>query len=140
MKKIFSTIIIILFVAILPSYSQTFKVIVNAANQTSSMSTKEVSDLFMKKTTKWSNGTTAAPVDLNSNSGVRESFSKKIHGKATAAVRSYWQQAAFSGSASAPPEKANDSEVIEYVKRNPGAIGYVSSEASTAGVKTISIN
>lgn len=140
MKKISLTIVIVLFVAILNTYSQSFKVVVNSANSTSSMSAKDVSDIFMKKTTKWSDGTSVAPVDLNSNSSVREGFSKKVHGKATAAVRSYWQQAAFSGAGTAPPEKASDSEVVEFVKKNPGAIGYVSSDAATAGVKTISVN
>lgn len=140
MKKTTLTIVFVLFVALLHSYSQSFKVVVNTANNTSSLSAKDVSDMFMKKKAKWTDGTTVAPVDLNSNSSVRASFSQKIHGKATSAIRSYWQQAAFSGAGTAPPEKSSDSEVIEYVKKNPGAIGYVSSDASTAGVKTISVN
>ncbi len=120
--------------------AQSYKVIVNSSNSVSSLSKKEVSDLLLKKSTKWSNGTAAVPVDLTANSPIREALSSSIHGKGVAAIRNYWQQAAFSGAATAPPEKANDNEVIEFVKKNSGAIGYVSSDAATAGVKTISVN
>lgn len=121
-------------------YSQTFKIIVNTNNNTSSITAKEASDMFLKKKTKWANGTVVMPVDLSSNSSVREAFSKQIHNKNTASIRSFWQQAAFSGSGTAPTEKETDSAVIEFVMKNPGAIGYVSSSANITGVKTITIN
>lgn len=121
------------------AFSQ-FKVIVNNSNSLSSINKKEASDCFLKKKTKWADGTTVTPVDLSSGSKVRDAFSQKVHGKTTAAIRSYWQQAAFSGTASAPPEKSNDAEVIEFVRKNPGAIGYVSESANTTGVKTLSLN
>lgn len=140
MKKILTILIALMVVMIGNSYAQSYKVIVNNSNSISSLSKKEVSDLFMKKTTKWSSGVTVAPVDLVANSSVREAFSLSIHNKAVSAIRNYWQQAAFSGAATAPPEKSNDNEVIEYVKKNPGAIGYISSGTSADGVKTISIN
>ena len=123
------------------SYGQAFKIIVNQQNASSgSISKKEVSDLFLKKKTKWADGTTVAPVDLNANSKIREDFSQQIHGKGISAIRNFWQQAAFSGTASAPPEKNSDAEVIEFVQKNPGAIGYVSASTKPEGVKIISIN
>jgi ABC-type phosphate transport system substrate-binding protein len=135
-------IILICFIALAGTsslFAQSFKLIVNEANTTTSLSAKEASDLFLKKKTKWSSGTTVMPVDLSSASAIREKFSQQVHGKNTAAIRNFWQQAAFSGTATAPAEKGSDADVIEYVKKNPGAIGYVSPSASTQGVKTISI-
>jgi ABC-type phosphate transport system substrate-binding protein len=117
--------------------AQAFKVIVNISNSSNALSTKEISDLFLKKKTKWSDGKQVLPVDLSASSQVRSGFSQQIHGKSTAAVRNYWQQAVFAGTATAPSEKASDAEVIEFVKKNEGAIGYVSASANTAGVKTI---
>lgn len=140
MKKIFIMLIALMVVCIGSTYAQSFKVIVNAANGVTALSQKEVSDLFMKKKVKWANGNTVAPVDLSSSSKVREAFSQQIHGKNIAAIRNFWQQAAFSGTATAPTEKGSDEDVIEFVKRNPGAIGYVSSSAKTSDVKVISIN
>jgi ABC-type phosphate transport system substrate-binding protein len=120
-------------------FAQTFKIIVNSSNSVTSLTKKEASDFFLKKKTKWSDGASVMPVDLTSGSKVRDDFSQQIHGKGTSAIRSFWQQAAFSGTASAPPEKSNDTEIIDFVKKNPGAIGYVSSNSNTDGVKTISI-
>lgn len=140
MKRNIIAILVLIFMISGIASAQSYKVIVNNSNSISSLSKKEVSDLFMKKTTKWSSGVTVAPVDLVANSSVREAFSLSIHNKAVSAIRNYWQQAAFSGAATAPPEKSNDNEVIEYVKKNPGAIGYISSGTSADGVKTISIN
>lgn len=140
MKRNIVVVLILMFIVSGIASAQNYKVIVNSSNSVNSLSKKEVSDLFLKKTAKFSNGTLAAPVDLVANSRAREAFSSSIHGKAVSAIRNYWQQAAFSGAATAPPEKSNDHDVIEFVKRNPGAIGYVSSDAETAGVKTISVN
>jgi ABC-type phosphate transport system substrate-binding protein len=121
-------------------YSQSFKIIVNSSNSITSLTKKEVSDFFLKKKTTWASGGIVKPVDHTTNSKTREDFSQQIHGKGIVAIRNFWQQAAFSGTITAPPEKNNDGEVIEYVKKNPGAIGYVSSSTSTDGVKTIGIN
>lgn len=140
MKRNIIAFLVLIFIVSGIASAQSYKVIVNNSNSVSSLSKKQVSDLLLKKTTKWSSGTAAVPVDLSANSSVREAFSTSIHGKAVSAIRNYWQQAAFSGSATAPPEKSNDSEVIEFVKKNPGAIGYISSGASADGVKTISVN
>lgn len=130
---------LIAFAGIAKIQAQSFKVIVNESNAVASLTAKEASDFFLKKKTKWPTGTSVMPVDLSSGSSVRETFSQQVHGKNTAAIRNYWQQAAFSGAGTAPSEKVSDADVVEYVKKNAGAIGYVSASASTGGVKTISI-
>jgi ABC-type phosphate transport system substrate-binding protein len=116
-----------------------YVVIVNKSNAATALTKKEASDLFLKKT-KWKDGSAATPVDLVSNSKIREQFTLEIHGKSISAIRSFWQQAAFSGTASAPPEKANEMEVIEFVKKNSGAIGYVSASAPLSDVKVLTLN
>ncbi|NJO90263.1 MAG: hypothetical protein HC831_15945 [Chloroflexia bacterium] len=37
-------------------------------------------------------------------------------------------------------EKKTDAEVIDYVKRNSGSIGYVLADADLSGVKEIKVN
>ncbi len=80
-----------------------------------------------------------APVDLSSKSSVREDFTKDIHGKTVAQIRAFWQQSVFSGKETPPREMENDDKVLEFVKANKGAIGYVSAGANTAGVKVITV-
>lgn len=143
MKRTYKAILIgIIFCVSLTGYAsaQEFKVIVNSSNPVASLTQKEVSAYFLKKKTKWGDGTNVSPVDLNSTSSTRMSFSEEIHEKSVSSVKAYWQQSVFSGKAVPPTEKSSDGEIISYVKSNAGAIGYVSSGAGTNGVKVISVN
>ena len=116
-----------------------YKVIVNNANEASSLGKKELSQLFMKKTAKWSDGTAVVAVDQTEKSAARERFTQEVHGKSVAAVKSYWQQQIFSGREVPPVEKSSDAQVIAFVKQNAGAIGYVAEGADTAGVKVVTV-
>lgn len=118
--------------------AKSYKVIVNPSNPVSSISREDLSRIFLKKTTKFSDGRGAAPVDLPANSATRESFSKDVHGKSSSAVDAYWQQLIFSGRDIPPPQK-NESSALEFVRSNENGIGYVSAGADTARVKVISL-
>jgi ABC-type phosphate transport system substrate-binding protein len=122
-----------------PAMAQDFKVIVNSANSTADLSADVATKLFLKQATKFPNGTVAQPVDLGKASSVRAAFSKAVLGRAVTAVESYWQQQIFSGKDVPPAAKGSDDDVIAFVKANPGAIGYVSGGAATAGVKVVDI-
>jgi ABC-type phosphate transport system substrate-binding protein len=114
-------------------------IIVNSANPVSSLSATEVSRMFLKKATRWPQGDPVQPVDLKEGA-VRESFSREIHDRATSAVKSYWQQALFSGSAVPPPEVASGAEVVAHVRAHRGGIGYVSARTDLGdGVKAIKV-
>ena len=139
MKRIGLSLFATLLLLPLSASAAPFKVIVNNAVNVSSLSKKEVSDLFMKRAPKWSNGTPVVPVDQSDRSAVRDEFSKTIHGKPTAAVKSYWQQQIFSGRDVPPVEKASDAEVLAMVRSNPGAVGYVDAAADTGGVKVLTV-
>jgi ABC-type phosphate transport system substrate-binding protein len=140
MKKKLFPILIILFIVINSVNAQSFKMIVNQSNKLTALTANEVSDFFLMKKNKWSDNTKVIPVDLGSHSDVRESFSKRVHKKSIGQVRAYWQQSVFSGKATPPREMKSDQDVIDFVKSNIGAIGYISASTSTEGVRVISIN
>jgi ABC-type phosphate transport system substrate-binding protein len=119
--------------------AQEFKVIVNSANSTAELSADVAAKLFLKQTSKFPNGTSAQPVELGKSSPVRAAFSKAVLGRSATAVETYWQQQIFAGKEAPPPAKATDDDVIAFVKANPGAIGYVSGGAATAGVKVVDV-
>lgn len=132
--------LLLLLVGIHPtSASETYKVIVNAANPVSSMKKDQVSRFFLKKVAKWDNGQAVLPVDLPKTSAGRQAFSIEIHGKPVKAIESYWQQKIFSGRDVPPLEKASDAQVLAYVKANSGAIGYVSAASGVGGVKILTL-
>ena len=120
--------------------AQSYKVVVNNSNTTTSLSKKEVSNFFLKKKTKWADGQKVAPVDQKASSEVRKSFTDEVHKKSVGAIKSYWQQAVFAGKATPPSEKSSDEDVVKYISQNKGAIGYVSSDADISGVKELKIS
>ncbi len=122
------------------AHAAAYKIIVNNSVPVSSLSKKAASDLFLKKTTKWENGSAVMPVDQLDSSTAREGFSKAVHGKTAAAVKSYWNQQIFSGRDVPPVEKKSDAEVLAFVRSTAGAIGYVSDGASAEGVRVVTIN
>jgi ABC-type phosphate transport system substrate-binding protein len=116
-----------------------FRVIVNPGNPTGSIERRTVADAFLKKTTRWPDGSLIRPVDLGGQSPTRQRFSEDILGRSVSAVRSYWQQLVFSGRDLPPPELDTDEEVIRYVLRYAGAIGYVSGGGNVENVKVLSV-
>jgi len=138
MKLIYYIVLFLIVLSTTLTAQTSFKVIVNAANPVSSLSKMEVQRCFLKKTTQWEDGTQIQPVDLKSDSPVREQFTKDILNKTVSAVKSYWQGQIFSGSGLPPQEVANDRAVLEYVRNNPGGIGYVSRSTSVgSGIKVL---
>jgi ABC-type phosphate transport system substrate-binding protein len=112
-----------------------FYVIVNSQNPIESLDPRVLSDIFLKKMTQWPEDGLIQPVDLEPNSAVRRRFCQQILSRSVTSIRNYWQQLIFSGRNVPPPELRNDGEVIEYVARNPGAIGYVSASALGGGAE-----
>ncbi len=104
-----------------------FVVIVNAANPATSISKKELSNLFLKKVTVWSHGGAAKPVDLGARSTVRDDFSRSVHGRPADAIKSFWQRQIFSGRSSPPPEVSSSADAVAFVAGDAGAVGYVAS-------------
>lgn len=117
-----------------------YKVVVNASNNVVAMNASELSKIFLRNATQWQSGEPVLPVDLSEASPVREAFVRDILHKDAASLTAYWQQQIFAGRAVPPPFKTSEEEVLEFVRRYPGAIGYVSLEASTGPrVRTIAI-
>lgn len=114
-----------------------FKIIVNHSVSVGPLTAKAASDLFLKKTARWDNGTAVVPVDQIDSSAVRDEFSRAVHGRLTAAVKNYWNQQIFAGREVPPVEKRSDAEVLAFVRSTVGAVGYVSAGAPTDGVRVV---
>jgi ABC-type phosphate transport system substrate-binding protein len=115
--------------------SGSFRLIVNPANGVTALDRKFLADAFLKKTTRWPGGELIRPVDLGTESAIRRRFSEDVLGRSVAAVKSYWQQMIFSGRAVPPPELDSDEEVIRYVAKYAGAMGYISTVGDAVGVR-----
>src|SRR5512133_967174 len=111
-----------------PALAEEFKLVVNASNPIESMSKDQTSELFLKKSTRWSSGQVVHVVEPG-DQAVREAFYRNVAGKSLTAVKAYWNQLIFSGREVPPVSKSSDADVIAFVRSNPGALGYVSASA-----------
>lgn len=116
-----------------------YRIVVNAANPTRELTKTQVSNFLLKKKSKWDHGVDAVPADLDSSSPVRAAMSEEIHNRSVSSIKNFWQRQIFSGRDVPPPELADDARMIDHVRSNPGAIGYVSAAAKVDGVKVITV-
>jgi ABC-type phosphate transport system substrate-binding protein len=119
--------------------SAAYEVIVNPANPNASVDRRFLAEAFLKKTTEWPNGELIRPVDLPPGSAVRRRFSEDVMRRTVSEVKTFWQQRIFSGRGVPPPELDTDDEVVTYVLKYGGAVGYVSGRAAIGNAKVVSV-
>lgn len=116
-----------------------YRVIVHVENDITEIDRTLLRDLYLKKSTRWSDDVAVKPVDLAPTLAARRKFSQDVLGRSVSAVKSYWQQMLFGGRDVPPPELDGDMQVLAYVQKNRGAVGYVSATADVTGVKTVRV-
>jgi ABC-type phosphate transport system substrate-binding protein len=123
-----------------PRPAPVYVVIVQATNPAGAVERKFLEDAFLKKITRWPSDATIRPVDLPASSPVRRRFTEEVLERTLESVKSYWQQRIFSGRDVPPPELDTDDDVVSYVRKHDGAIGYVSGHADVSGVKVLEVH
>lgn len=114
------------------------KVIANPSVGASSVSVDELKGVFLATKTTLSDGSHVEPV-LEKGGATHEAFVKEYLGKTDAALQTYYRSLVFTGKASMPKTLGADAEVVAYVAKTKGAIGYVNAATGTAGVKTLEV-
>ncbi len=114
-------------------------VIVHPEN-TVSLSSKDVQRIFLGKEKKFSTGEEASAVNLPAENAARIDFDDAILGRSTAQVAAYWAKLVFTGKGVPPEEVDSETAVIQFIKTNKNAIGYVDESAVTSDVKVITLN
>ena len=71
MKKAFSFLLLFIVMGTVAVSAQSYKIIVNEANATTSVSKQDASNIFLKKKSKWDDGTKIVPVDQSASSATR---------------------------------------------------------------------
>jgi ABC-type phosphate transport system substrate-binding protein len=122
-----------------PSPPPAYRIVVHPGNPAGTIERRMLEQAFLKKIKTWPSGETIRPVDLEPSSPVRQRFTAEVLRRPIGAVRAYWQQCIFSGRNVPPPELDNDEEVLSYVSKYAGAVGYVSGHAALSGVKEVSV-
>lgn len=101
------------------------------SNPDITIASAEIKDVFIGEK-QFSGSTKLVVVD---NASAQGNFLSKFMRIDSAKYNSIWTKKSFRDGLTAPVVKSGDAEVIEYIKRTPGSIGYVSTLPS--GVKII---
>ncbi len=113
-------------------------IIANPSVGASSISGDEIKGVFLATKSSLSDGSHAEPV-LQKGGAAHDSFVKTYLQKTDAALQTYYRSLVFTGKGSMPKTLASDAEVVAFVARTKGAIGYVSAGSATAGVKVLEV-
>jgi len=114
------------------------KVIANPSVGASSVSADELKGVFLGTKTSLSDGSHVEPVLLKSGA-VHEAFLKEYVGKTDDALNTYYRSLVFTGKGSMPKAFASDADVVSFVEKTKGAIGYVAAGASAGSAKTLDV-
>ena len=112
-------------------------VIVNNNNPVKQMTQQQVSDLYLGRSRIFPNGEYALVFDLPRDAHLRGRFFAKIANMSQQQLNSYWSRLMFTGQVLPPQAIPDEHTVLELVRRNPGAMGYVSTENLDATVRVV---
>jgi ABC-type phosphate transport system substrate-binding protein len=117
-----------------------FTVVVNTESKLSKISDDDLLRIFLGKKTLWEEtGTRIQPALLEEEQQVAQTFLEGTLKKSVSQYRAYWKRLLFSGGGGAPRTFRTSAQVIDFVTRQPGAIGVVESSAADARVKVLDV-
>ena len=96
----------------------------------------ELRQIYLGKVTRWSDGKTALPVTLE-DGDVHKRFLRRYVKKSRSQFTIYWKRALFSGTGSPPRSFESEAEVVAYVAKTKGAVGYVGPETPVENVRIL---
>jgi ABC-type phosphate transport system substrate-binding protein len=97
-------------------------VIGNLDNELTSLTKKQVQEIFLGRTRTYSNGIRALPFDVPD---LRIEFYEKLTNRPIEQINAYWARLIFSGRASPPSDRPDQKSVINTVKNAKGVIAYI---------------
>jgi ABC-type phosphate transport system substrate-binding protein len=113
-------------------------IITHPATGTSNLTKAEIQDIFTGRKTRWASGATMVPV-LVEVDGTHEAFLSTYVQKTPAQFDTWWKRQIFTGKASPPRSFKTEREVVDFVSRTEGSLGYVSKSAVADGVKIVAV-
>jgi TonB family protein len=114
------------------------KIVANSNVNATQVSADELKRVFLLETNYLKNGAHVEPV-LRKGGAAHQAFLKDILDINDGALQVHYRTLVFTGRGSMPRALGSDAECVAYIAKTKGAIGYVSIEAVTEGVKTLEV-
>jgi ABC-type phosphate transport system substrate-binding protein len=100
-------------------------VIVHPHCEASTLTRREIINIFMGRFRYLPSGQPARPYDLPARDPGKRRFYLTLTGKDLSDIDAYWARLVFTGSAAPPHETENAEEMLQKVAHNPQGIGYM---------------
>jgi TonB family protein len=113
-------------------------IIANPSVKAEAISAGEIKSVFLGERHSLRDGTHVEPV-LSKGGPAHEAFLKDYLATNDDALQNYYRSLVFTGKGSMPKALRSDAEVVAYVAKTRGAIGYVSSTSILGGVRTLAV-
>lgn len=124
----------LLFAASGASHAQDLVVIAHPDSGLAQLSSAEARHLFLGRYKRLPAGVAAHPIDTTA---LKESFYARLVGKPLAEIDAYWARLVFSGNTRPPEQLPDSAAVVRRVAQTPGAVGYVTRNTVTDGVRIV---
>ena len=118
---------------------RSLRIVVSKENKIRSMTTDDLIRIFLGKKTLWDSGTRIVPAMPEEESPAGELFLSQTLKKSVSQFRAYWKRLLFSGGGTVPRVFRNSDQLMDFVARQPGAIGVVEASAVDDRVRVLEI-
>jgi ABC-type phosphate transport system substrate-binding protein len=96
----------------------------------------QIAAIYLLRITNWPDGTHIVPVNREAVSAIRAEFTSRVLRQDNASLATYWNEMHFMGKMP-PIVQQSEQAMLAFVRRVPGAIGYVSAATVPTGVKVL---
>jgi hypothetical protein len=114
-------------------------VIVSAESDVKAVPRPDLARIYLGKKTLWESGARIQPAMLGENDPVVREFIEKQIGRTVDQYRAYWKQMLFSGGGTAPRTFRSTSQLVDFVAREPGAVGIVAALPTDGRVRVVEV-
>lgn len=113
--------------------------IVHSSVATEAVGKEELKNILLGNKTKWEGGQ-LIKLAIQAGGVAHEKLVPEITARSADQYEKYLKKQVFTGKGVMPEVAKSDAEMIAYVGKTPGAIGYVGAGTDISGVKALKVN
>lgn len=118
--------------------AQEVVIIANSSVGDSELSQQAVKDMFLGDRSRWGDNDKVALATLKEGV-VHDQFLGSFIKKTSSQFSTYWKKQVFTGKGKMPSSFGSEGDLVEFVGKTDGAIGYVGAGAPNSGIKVITV-
>lgn len=117
--------------------SASIAIVTNAKNGINSIDLEDVKKIYLGKTRTFPDNRPAIPVDQTADTEVYQEFLSKVIEKSMKEINAYWSVKIFTGRGTPPSQLHADTQVKEWLQKNPEGLGYINLDSVDSTVKVL---